>query len=119
LDFLAWDDESYVLKNQRIQQFDWQQVWWYLTHFSISNWHPLTMYSHALDYHLFGLQAWGHHLVNLLFHAANSIWVYVLTWTLLTYTQFSFNKVAVAGLTALMFALHPATRGIGGVGIGT
>ena len=48
-------------------------VHWAFTHVDATNWHPLTTISHMLDSQLYGLQPWGHHLTNILLHAASAI----------------------------------------------
>ena len=73
---------------------------WAFTHPCAGNWHPLTMLSHMADCQLFGVSPGRHHLVNLLFHAANTL---LLFWVLFTSTGRSWPSLFVAGA----FALHP------------
>src|SRR5690348_7094839 len=74
-----YDDESYVTKNANIQDgFSLSSVQYALTGVCVSNWHPVTMFSHILDVQLFGLNAAGHHFTSLLLHAANAILLYWL-----------------------------------------
>ena len=88
--FTSWDDPAYVTSNVQIQQgVTWQNVQWAFTHNVASNWHPLTVLSHMLDCQLFGPKAWGHHLVNLLWHGANAV---LLFWLL------CFSPLLVLGL---------------------
>ena len=58
------------------------------------------MLSHILDYQLFGLKPWGHHLINVLFHALNAALVFMLLRQL---TGATWRSLSVAAL----FAVHP------------
>jgi protein O-mannosyl-transferase len=116
---LSWDDGSYVLKNPHIQSLSLDNIYWMFTAFYSANWHPLTWLSHAIDYALYGSNPWGHHLTSVIFHALNSIWVFVLSIFLvyivekLPSERFEFGAIfnpkrfAVALLTAVLFAIHP------------
>ena len=109
-DFLtAWDTESYVTKNLHIQSFSWENIQWMFTSFYMSNWHPLTWLSHALDYALFGSNPWGHHLTNLILHSLNSVLVFALFILFMQYPDKPINnKMLLAGFfSALLFGIHP------------
>ena len=47
-----------------------------------ANWHPLTIFSYALDYAFFGLDPMGYHLTNIAFHTINTFLVFLLTYRL-------------------------------------
>src|SRR5439155_12008034 len=64
------------------------------------NWHPLTTISHMLDCQLWGLDAGGHHLTNLLLH---TIAVLLLFSVLRQMTGALWKSALVAAL----FAIHP------------
>jgi len=100
-DFVAFDDESYVTRNRKVQQgFTPQAVSWAFSSGRAANWHPLTWLSHILDCRLFGLNPRGHHAINLLFHTANTLLLFLL---LTRMTGARWRSALVAGL----FALHP------------
>jgi len=61
---------------------------------------PLKTCFHALNYHLWGLNPIGHHLVALLIHIIGTLFVYRLS-ILLT------NNSITAFLCGLFFGLHP------------
>src|SRR6266542_6659969 len=70
-EFVNYDDGSYVYANPGIiNGLTSGNVQWAFTHVHSANWHPLTTISHMLDCQLYGLQPWGHHLTNILLHAA-------------------------------------------------
>ncbi len=109
--FVNWDDHEYVYENPRIQSFSKSNLWEMATGFHAGNWHPLTWLSHAIDYQLFGLDPWGHHLTNILLHAFNTCLVFVLFLKLFksaANNRFSEKNVWVGGMiAALVFGLHP------------
>ncbi|PYJ08234.1 MAG: hypothetical protein DME25_02015, partial [Verrucomicrobia bacterium] len=73
---------------------------WAFTTGHASNWHPLTWLSHALDCQLFGQRAGAHHLVSVVFHAANALLLFVVLRRMT-------GAVWRSGLVAALFALHP------------
>lgn len=99
--FLNFDDNFYITENDHVRAgLTWDTIKWAFTSFDAANWHPLTWLSHALDYQIFKLNPVGHHYVNVLFHAANAILLFLL---LLNVTGFTWRSFMVAAL----FALHP------------
>lgn len=99
--FLDHDDGTYVTENSYIQPgFAMKSLAWALSATYASNWHPLTWISHLLDVQLFGLKPAGHHLVNLLFHIANTLLLFLV---LSRMTRALWQSAFVAAL----FALHP------------
>jgi len=100
--FLSWDDDTYVTENRHVAAgLSWDTVVWAFTRYHSANWHPLTWLSHAADVSLYGLDSpRGHHLTNVLLHAANTV---LLLVALRRLTGRLWPSAAVAGL----FALHP------------
>lgn len=99
--FINFDDRQYITDNSHINSgLHWYTVKWAFVSLEAANWHPLTWLSHALDYQLFGLNPAGHHLVSVLFHAANVILLFLLFQTLSGSTWRSL-------LVAALFAVHP------------
>jgi Tfp pilus assembly protein PilF len=100
-DFVDYDDGLYVYDNPNIQDgLTLKAVKWAFTTGRAGNWHPLTWLSHMLDWQLFGRNPAGHHLINLVFHIAN---------TLLLFTVLNRMTKAVwrSAFVAALFALHP------------
>jgi tetratricopeptide (TPR) repeat protein len=100
-DFVNFDDEIYITKNQHVQEgINSQTIKWAFASVVSSNWHPLTLLSHALDWQLFGASASGHHLINLLLHIGSVLILFLLL-------NKSTNAMWASALVAALFALHP------------
>lgn len=99
--FIGFDDNEYIGDNWRIHGgLTWHAVGWAFRTGYASNWHPLTWISHMLDCQFYGLNPAGHHLTNLLLHAANSVLLFIL---LNQMTGAAWRSAFVAAL----FAWHP------------
>lgn len=99
--YIFFDDPSYVSDNLAVQNgLTWAGLKWAFAGWHASNWHPLTWLSHQLDCELFGLNAGAHHLVNVLFHAANAALLFQL-WLRLT------KAFWPSAFVAALFAWHP------------
>ena len=100
-DFVDFDDNEYVTENARVKggiSGDSVVSAFTTPHFYM--WHPLTSLSHTLDCEVFGLDPLGHHLVSLLFHAANSLLV-------LRVLKRMTGALWRSAFVAAVFALHP------------
>ncbi|MGO8682494.1 MAG: hypothetical protein ACLQU6_16445, partial [Limisphaerales bacterium] len=100
-EFVNYDDNRYVYENPVVQKgLTWEGFRWALTYGQIGHWHPLTWLSHMLDCQLYGLQAGGHHLTNILLHTATAILLFLV---LRRMTGFLWRSAFVAAV----FAIHP------------
>jgi len=100
-EFLNYDDDEYITANKNIQKgFSLENIAWALTAEVSGNWHPFTLFSHMLDYRLFGLDAGKHHLTNLILHMINSLLLF------LVFSRIS-KKIYPSAFIAALFALHP------------
>src|SRR6202046_5362109 len=71
--FVDYDDQQYVTDNPRVQAgLTWRGFIWAFG-FHAGNWHPLAWLSHMMDCQLYGANAWGHHLTNVLLHVASTL----------------------------------------------
>ena len=100
-DFISFDDPQYVTENIHVQHgIAMEGIRWAFTTDHAGNWHPLTWVSLMLDVQLFGVNPRGHHLINLLFHIANTLLLFYV-----------FNRMTKApwksAFVAALFALHP------------
>jgi tetratricopeptide (TPR) repeat protein len=101
-DFIELDDRSFVAENVHVQGgLSWAGVKWALSNTDQAGyWGPLMWLSHMAAWQFFGLKAWGHHLINVLLHAANTVLVFVVFRRM---TGASWRSAMVAAL----FGLHP------------
>lgn len=91
-----WDDDDYVYENPLLPATDGLKRIW--TTGESPQYYPLVFTTFWLEYRLWGLQAGGYHIVNVLLHAINA----VLVWWLLRRMGFG-----GAYIVAVIFALHP------------
>ncbi len=99
--FVNLDDKDYVTANPMVQRgVTWAGIKWAFAMWHASNWHPLTWLSHMADCSLFHLNPAGHHLVNVLLHAANAALVFALCLRLTI-------GLWTSAVIAALFAWHP------------
>jgi protein O-mannosyl-transferase len=99
--FVNYDDNVYVNDNDHVKDgLSGDTILWAFTTYDAGNWHPVTWLSHALDVQMYDIEPAGHHLTNLLLHAANAV---LLFWVLLSATGYAGRSWMVAAL----FAVHP------------
>lgn len=99
--FLFYEDWQFVTRNSVVQAgLTWSGVQWAFSTYLTGNWYPLTWLTHMADTELYGLHPWGHHLTNLVLHAANTL---LLFWFLSCTTGCRGRSAWVASL----FAIHP------------
>ncbi len=100
-EFVKYDDDKYVTDNRLVLEgIGWEGVRWAFTTGHASNWHPVTWLSHILDCTLFGTRAWGHHLVNILLHTANTLLLFIVLRRMT-------GTTCASGFVAAVFGLHP------------
>jgi tetratricopeptide (TPR) repeat protein len=99
--FVDLDDPQYVSENPFVANgLTWTTVKWAFTSVHASYWLPLIWLSHALDIQLYGLNAGGHHVTNVLLHLVDTILLFALLHRI---TGAMGRSAFVAGL----FAIHP------------
>jgi Flp pilus assembly protein TadD len=100
-DFVNYDDDSYVYENLAVTQgLTWHGIASAFTHSDLYLWTPLTRISHMLDVQFYRLNPAGHHLTNLLLHAAAAT-VLFLALQKLT------GAIWPSAIVATLFAIHP------------
>ncbi len=100
-EFVNYDNDVYVYENPQIKAgLSWQGIAWAFTHIHVDEWWPLTSLSHMADCELYGLNPWGHHLTNVLLHAATVIFLFLALHRL---TGAFWRSAFVAAV----FAIHP------------
>lgn len=108
--FLNWDDDLNFLTNPSFRGLGWNNLRWMFTTTLTGHWIPLSWLTLGLNYTLGGMNPWGYHLGNMLLHAGNAVLLYVVARRLLARAGAAAGGVALsagAGLTALLFAVHP------------
>lgn len=92
-----WDDDDYVTANKTLRDVGGLKDIW-MSPQSTPQYYPLVHTGFWIEYQLWGLDATGYHVTNILLHALGS----VLLWRLLRWLA-----VPGAWLAAGLFALHP------------
>jgi protein O-mannosyl-transferase len=92
-----WDDDAYVTQNLALRSVDGLRGIWFQPG-ATPQYYPLVHTTFWLEYHLWGLQPFGFHLVNVLLHTGTAF----LVWLVL-------RRLEVPGalFVAAVFALHP------------
>jgi tetratricopeptide (TPR) repeat protein len=99
--FVKFDDDAFISGNPAVQGgLTLEGVRWAISTDMDAGWIPLTWLSRLVDVSLFGMDAGGHHLVNVLFHLLN---VLLLFHVLRRMT----GRLPESGLVAALFAVHP------------
>lgn len=106
--FVNWDDPEHIYENINIRSVDINFFVWAFKSVVVGNWLPLTLFSYAIDYSIWGLNPVGYHLTNILLHAINTFLVGVLAMRLLCFKGVEATMVVFSAfVTAALFGLHP------------
>ncbi len=108
-EFINWDDDQYITNNPIIQTITPNNI---KEMFGIIQyWMPLTWLSHAFDYYLYGENAFGHHVTNIILHTISSLLVFGLFLTFFRHekknTLNSQITLSLIGIFTLLWAIHP------------
>lgn len=109
---INWDDDVLVMNNQHLRSLGLQFISWALFDYKTDLWHPLTWFSHALDYAFWGMNPFGHHLTSIVLHTINTAIVSVLSIQLVNSAQkegdgAGWPTIFAATVTGLLFGIHP------------
>ena len=100
-DFVNFDDHVYVYENPLVVRgLSTEGIIDAFTHTHARNWHPLTTVSHMLDCQLYGLNAGGHHLTNVILHTISVLLLF------LVFKQMT-GGLWQSAFVAALFAIHP------------
>ena len=100
-DFINFDDNIYISENPVIQSgLTLQGLIWSFGSKYFGLWNPLVWLSLMVDYELYGLNAGGYHVTNLILHILGTL---LLFWLFCRMTGAVWKSAFVAAL----FALHP------------
>ncbi|HTS19395.1 MAG TPA: tetratricopeptide repeat protein [Verrucomicrobiae bacterium] len=92
-----WDDDAHVTDSQALRTLHGLATIWTRPG-AVMQYYPLVHTSFWLEYHLWQLNPFGYHLVNVLLQAGNAI----LLWLVLEQLE-----IGGAWLAAAVFAIHP------------
>ncbi len=99
--FVNYDDNNYVYDNPMVARgLTSKGIVWAFSNAHANNWHPLTWLSHMLDCQLYGLHPGGHHLTNVLLHAATGILLFLVLRQMT-------GALWRSAFVAAVFAIHP------------
>lgn len=101
---MSWDDNWYIVYNESIQGFSWQNLKTIFSSIYQANYAPLQMLSYMLDYSLWGLDPAGFAITNVVFHVLNGLLLYRLLYRLL-YSLHGERLLAL--VAAAFFLVHP------------
>lgn len=100
-DFINLDDNVYVSQNTRVQGgFSSENLRWAFTTNEVGTWQPLVWLTYIAQWKLFGGHPGGFHMVNCLFHIANTILLFLL------FSRMT-KEIWKSLFVATLFAVHP------------
>jgi tetratricopeptide (TPR) repeat protein len=99
--FVNFDDEIYVYDNPNVSNgLTLHGIAMAFTAYHMDNWVPLTVLSHMLDCQIYGLNAGGHHLSNVLLHTTSAVLLFLILHRVTT-------ALWRSAVVAAVFAIHP------------
>lgn len=100
-EFINFDDVIYITENPMIQSgISLNGLYWSFGSKYFGLWNPLVWLSFMVDHQLYGLQAGGYHVTNLILHILSTL---LLFWLFCRMT----GAVWKSAFIAAFFALHP------------
>jgi tetratricopeptide (TPR) repeat protein len=100
-EFSTPDEAVYVTNNSYVQTgITLDGIRWAFSDISARFWHPLTWLSLMLDYQIYGLNAFGYNLTNIILHVMSTL---LLFWLFNRMTGDIWKSAFIAAL----FAVHP------------
>jgi tetratricopeptide (TPR) repeat protein len=76
--FIYRDDQFFILSPEVATGLSPEGLNWAMTAVVAANWHPITTFSFLLMHEFFGLDPGAEHLVNIVFHAANAVLLFLV-----------------------------------------
>ena len=100
--FVNYDDDISVYENPAVTGgLNLHGIQWVFTHdFAPDEWYPVTAISSMLDWQIYGPNAGGHHLTNVLLHTANVVLLFLLLRKMT-------GALWRSAFVAAVFAVHP------------
>ena len=99
--FVNYDDDTNVYAApQIVAGMSLRGIEWAFTHMQLSRWAPAAVISRLMDCTFYGTWAGGHHLTNVLLHAAATVFLFLAL-------EESTGRMWRSGFVAAVFAVHP------------
>lgn len=110
--FVTWDDDRNFTDNLAYRGLGATQLHWMWTTFHMGHYVPISWMTLGLDYVLWGMDARGYHLTNVVIHAACAAAVFVVARRILAlaapgYAGDARRLTFAAGASALLWSVHP------------
>ncbi len=99
--FTNWDDVLYVTNNPLLKELNGEGLKAIFSTPVVSNYHPLTILSLAINYQFAELNPMTYHLTSVILHVINTGLVFWFIWVL------SSGNRWVSAFVALLFGIHP------------
>ena len=74
----VWDDSLAIVANTNIRGFTAENLLWAATTRFAGHYQPLSWLTLMMDYEIWGMQAYGFHLSNIIIHALNAVLLFML-----------------------------------------
>lgn len=98
--FTYYSDDAYVLLNPIVKHFSLENLRLMFTTYFDGHYHPLTLFTLAINYAMSGDHAISYNVTNLLIHSSNAVLIFVFIKLLFKRSDFAF-------VVALIWAVHP------------
>jgi len=76
-DFILLDDPEYVLQNEQVKLLSFQNISNIFSSYTHGHYQPLSVLTYAIDYSIYGLNAYGFRMTNILLHLVNILLVFI------------------------------------------
>jgi len=98
--FVNYDDNRLVYNNNLIKNISWEKAKEIFTYFTASQYCPLVLFSHTLEYAIAGLNPSIYHVNNLILHIFNCLLFFWLIYLLS-------RSISASTIGAFLFGIHP------------
>lgn len=110
--WVTWDDDRNFVDNVQYRGLDGSHLHWMWTTFHMGHYIPFSWMTLGLDYELWGMDARGYHLTNLLLHCVNAVLIYLIARRILSLAMPEAERrprhlIVASAFAALFFAIHP------------
>jgi tetratricopeptide (TPR) repeat protein len=108
--FVDWDDDRNFVANSAYRGLSFAHLKWMVTTFHGGPYQPLAWFTLAIDHALWGMDARGYHLTNVVLHACTAVAFFFFARRLLPLCASAFTGSMLdfgATSASLLFALHP------------